>query len=168
VLASGRVKTLASLLVVAWTIVGSWSCKSCHDEEEEEEQEAARDNYWRAQIAIVGQGTVRTSTKAFDCTSDGSHQTGQCGPMLLKFKELAPPLLQAVGAPGWRFDHWESVIRARDGAVGPRQGRMPDGRLYLNGFGYVDTGALETVTPVFVVAPDGGDDGSTTGHSRDR
>ena len=26
---------------------------------------------------------------------------------------------------------------------------MPDGRVYLNGFGYEDTGELETVTAVF-------------------
>ena len=31
-----------------------------------------------------------------------------------------------------------------------RSGRMPDGRLYMNGFGYEDTGQLETVTAVFV------------------
>jgi hypothetical protein len=27
---------------------------------------------------------------------------------------------------------------------------MPDGRFYLNGFGYEDTGELDTVTAVFV------------------
>ena len=27
---------------------------------------------------------------------------------------------------------------------------MPDGRVYLDGFGYSDTGELETVTAVFV------------------
>ena len=97
----------------------------------------------------------------FDCRSDGTTQTGKCGPTLLRFKELQPPLLTAIGAPGWRFDHWESMIRTADGKEAPRQGRMPDARVYLNGFGYSDTGALDTVTAVFVAAPDGGDDLST-------
>ena len=35
-------------------------------------------------------------------------------------------------------------------AVVPRIGRPPDGPLYVNGFGYSDTGELETVTAVFV------------------
>jgi hypothetical protein len=137
-------------------LVALSSCARCEKEDEDEENE--QDNFWRAQITIVGQGSVATTTKSFDCTSDGSHQTGQCGPLLQRFKELAPPLLNATARRGWRFDHWESLIRAKDGSAAPRQGRMPDGRFYLNGFGYTDTGALETVTAVFVTSPDGGDE----------
>jgi len=135
-------------------VVAPSACRACEDSEEEEEREALRDNFWRAQVAIVGRGGVKTAAPAIDCASDDARMTGVCGPHLFRFKELAPPLLQATPAPGWRFDHWESTIRARDGAVAPRQGRMPDGPLYLNGWGYEDTGALETVTCVFVPTAD--------------
>lgn len=40
----------------------------------------------------------------------------------------------------------------RTAAPGP----MPDGRVYLDGFGYRDTGQLETVTAVFVPDSDAG------------
>jgi hypothetical protein len=147
------------LLLAPLAIAGS-SCKGrgCHgesEEEEEEEREQDRDNYWRAQVTIVGNGTVKTSLPAIDCSSDGTTQRGRCGPVLFKFKELAPPLLQASAGPGWRFDRWESLTREPDGATHPRPGRMPDGRFYLNGVGYADTGALETVTAVFVPAAPG-------------
>ena len=52
--------------------------------------------------------------------------------------------MRATGAPGWRFDHREAEIRAATGALSRRTGPMPDGRLYLDGFGYTDTGAVET------------------------
>ena len=86
------------------------------------------------------------------CASDGAHQTGACGPTLLRFDELHPPLLRATGAAGWRFDHWAPLIRESTGAIHARQGRIPDGPLYLDGFGYRDTGALELLTAVFVPA----------------
>jgi hypothetical protein len=142
------------------------SCRGCRESaaerereersgevEEDEDQEEAdndRDNYWRPQISIVGAGRVHTANGAFDCRSDGVKQSGACGPKLVRFKELEPPLLQATGEPGWTLDHWESMIRAPNGAVRARTGPMPDGRFYLNGFGYSDTGDLETVTAVFV------------------
>jgi hypothetical protein len=136
-------------------------CKACREDEaeEEEEREQQRDHFWRAQIAIVGKGTVRTFVEAFDCRSDGAVQTGDCGPKLVRFKELKPPTMEAIPAPGWKLDHWESSIREPDGSVAPRKGRMPDGRVYLNGFGYADTGELETVKPIFVPSLDGGPDG---------
>lgn len=132
--------------------LGSTGCKSCREDEseEEEERDLARDHFWRAQITIVGRGTVKTHVDAFDCTSDGTVQRGTCGPKLLKFKELAPPMMEALPAPGWRFDHWEALIHEPDGAAHGRRGPMPDGRLYLDGFGYRDTGQLETVTAIFV------------------
>jgi hypothetical protein len=130
------------------------------EQEEQEERNANRDNYWRVQIAITGQGTVKTTVDTFDCTSDGVTRSGRCGPTLLRFKELQPPLLRATGAPTWRFDHWESSTRRPDGSVRKRAGPMPDSRLYLNGFGYSDTGELETVTAVFVRALAGSDDSS--------
>jgi hypothetical protein len=68
---------------------------------------------------------------------------------------MHPTTMQATAAPGWRFDHWESKIVEPDGAVTTRRGRMPDGPVYLNGFGYEDTGELETVRAVFVRVPDG-------------
>ncbi len=148
-----------ALLVVAMLSLPA-SCKSCksceeNESEEEEERERERDHYWRAQIRIVGKGSVKTFIDAFDCTSDGATQTGECGPKLVTFKELRPATMEATPAPGWRLDHWESILRAPDGATAPRSGPMPDGRVYLNGFGYADTGELETVTAVFVATPDG-------------
>jgi hypothetical protein len=116
----------------------------------EEEEDDQRDLYWRARIVIVGRGTVSTASGRFACTSDGTTQSGTCGPTLVRFKELDPPLLQAREVPGWRFDHWESTIRERDGSASTRTIRAPSSRMYMNGFGYADTGQLETVTAVFV------------------
>ena len=110
-----------------------------------------RDNFWRPRIEIVGKGRVTSVVDAFDCWSDGATQAGVCGPKLVVFKELSPPLLHAIAAPGWRLDHWASSIRNADGTASTRPGPMPDGDLYLNGFGYTDTGAVETVTAVFVI-----------------
>jgi hypothetical protein len=145
---------LVCLGTAASTCKGRRGCDS--EEEEEEERGQLRDNLWRARVSIVGRGAVKTREPAFDCTSDGVTQEGRCGPELLRFKELSPPLLEALPAPGWRLDRWESLLREPDGASNPRRGRMPDGRFYLNGFGYEDTGELETVTAVFV--PDAGGD----------
>ena len=148
-----HVRRVFFVLVLAALPSAASGCKSCHMDSEEEEQEEineARDHFWRAQIRIVGHGTVKTRIPAFDCTSDGKKTTGRCGPKLMTFKELKPPLMEAEPAAGWKLDHWESMIRAADGSTAPRKGRMPDGRVYLNGFGYEDTGALETVTAVFV------------------
>ncbi len=108
--------------------------------DEHEDEEDQRDLFWRARITIVGHGSVATANGAFSCTSDGTAQTGTCGPKLVRFRELDPPLLQARDAPGWRFDHWSSTLRDH----------LPDGRMYMNAFGYTDTGQLETVTAVFV------------------
>ncbi|MFI5298375.1 MAG: hypothetical protein ACHREM_09775 [Polyangiales bacterium] len=124
--------------------------------EEKEEREMQRDHYWRVQIVVEGQGVVKTFIPAFDCSSDGATQWGECGPKLIAFKELAPPTMEARPSPGWRLDRWESQIREPDGSVHSRKGRVPDGRVYLNGFGYSDTGELETVRAVFVRVPDGG------------
>jgi hypothetical protein len=144
---------------VAWAVFAACAiascararCNGCEDEtEEREEQDLARDHYWRARIEIVGAGRVRTFVDAFDCASDGGATTGRCGPALVRFKELAPATMEAIAAPGWRFDRWESSTREPDGEVLPRPGPMPDGRLYLNGFGYSDTGELETVRVIFV------------------
>jgi hypothetical protein len=132
------------------------------EDEEQEEADNDRDNYWRPQISIVGAGRVQTANGTFDCRSDGVRQSGTCGPKLIRFKELEPPLLHATGEPGWKLDHWESMIRAPNGTVRSRTGPMPDGRFYLNGFGYSDTGELETVTAVFVAARD--QDGPNTPH----
>lgn len=125
-------------------------CKACRDTEEEEEEEESHDNYWRAQLVIEGNGAAVTSIPAFECRASNGQQTGECGPKLLTFKELAPPLVEAQAAQGWRFDRWRSVLRERDGTTHPRPGRMPDGKRYLNGMGYTDTGVLETVTAIFV------------------
>jgi len=134
------------------TVCCRGGCRACDDElEEEEERDQQRDHFWRAQIAIVGRGSVRTTAvAAFDCTSDGAATTGACGPVLVRFRERAMPMMAAQAAPGWRFDHWESLVREPDGATHGRAGPMPDGIYYLNGFGYADTGQLETVTAVFV------------------
>jgi hypothetical protein len=147
--------TVAAALLLAMACTG---CRSCREDEseEQEERDLSRDHYWRAQITIVGQGTVKTSVDAFDCASDGRVQHGTCGPKLVVFKELAPPTMQAIAAPGWRFDHWDALIREPDGAAHGRPGPMPDGRVYLDGFGYRDTGQLETVTAVFVSDADAG------------
>ena len=120
-----------------------------HDDDREETDDD-RDNFWRVRISIVGSGAVSTSRAIFDCGSDGKTQHGACGPTLVTFKERQPPLLRATAASGWRFDHWESIIIAPDGTSRPRPGPMPDGSVYLNGFGYADTGEREEVTAVFV------------------
>jgi hypothetical protein len=140
-----------ALLLLAFVRLAS--CKGCSEPEEDEERDLARDHYWRAQIRIVGAGAVSTPVPAFDCASDGAAQRGECGPKLVTFKELAPPTMKATGAPGWRFDHWESLTLEPDGATTTRKGKMPDGPIYLNGFGYADTKELETVTAVFVREP---------------
>ena len=145
----------AMLLLAALLVLGA-GCRSCKDDDEEEEQEELnmqRDHFWRAQIAIVGRGSVKPVVAAFDCTSDGVAQRGECGPRLVRFKELKPPMMEALAAPGWRFDRWDSLVREPDGGTHRRAGPMPDGRFYLNGSGYTDTGQSETVTAVFV--PDG-------------
>ena len=136
------------------------SCKSCekpHADDPDvdeggdpEEQDDSRDNFWRARITIVGSGSVRTETGIVDCTSDGTSVRGACGPQLLRFKERQPPLLHASASRGWRFERWEAVMLEPNGSTRPRAGQMPDGPLYLDGFGYADTGELETVTAVFV------------------
>jgi hypothetical protein len=143
---------LALLGIAAF--VGRRAMEHDDDREEAEERDRARDHFWRARIVIVGRGSIKSVVPAFDCTSDGVTQRGACGPKLVTFKETAPPLLQATPAPGHRFDHWESMIRQADGATAPRPGAMPDGLFYLNGFGYSDTGALDTVTAVFTPAID--------------
>ncbi|MEO8840015.1 MAG: hypothetical protein ABI704_00500 [Kofleriaceae bacterium] len=122
---------------------------SCHEEEEEEERDQLRENYWRVQIVVAGAGTVQTSSEVFDCVADGRAQVGMCGPTLVTFDELHPPLLRATAAPGWRFVRWESQVRSPFGFVRSRVGPMPDGMFYVDGFGYSDTGELETVRAVF-------------------
>ena len=127
-------------------LVALAGCRACEGErEEEEERDQARDHYWRAQIRVVGEGAVRTHAPAFDCTPSG----GECGPKLVTYKELAPPAMMATASPGYRFDHWESSIVALDGAIRAKR-PIPDGPIYIDGFGYQDTGELETVTAVFV------------------
>lgn len=130
------------------------------DEEEEEEKDKLRDHYWRATVTIVGQGSVRTFLEGgIDCTRDATKQAGICGPKLFVTKELAPPTLKATGAKGWKFDHWEARVRAPDGGVASRTIAEPTNRLYLDGFGYEDTGESEEVTATFVIDPTGvGDD----------
>ena len=157
----------ALLLALIFLCASCKSCKSCKksaaerareaqegeeddDEEEQEERDRDRDNFWRARIEITGHGSVKTFIQAFDCTSDGVTQMGECGPKLVKFKEMQPATMKATAAPGWRFDRWDSQIREPDGSVVGRPGRMPDGIIYLNGFGYTDTGELETVKAIFV------------------
>jgi len=158
---STRRIALARLAMVAplalFAVPGCKSCERDHDLEEREEREQQRDHFWRAQIVIAGHGQVKTVVEAFDCTSDGSGQRGECGPKLVRFKELAPPLMEARPAPGWRFARWDAVIRTPDGGSRARVGPMPDGRMYLDGFGYSDTGELETVTAVFAPEADAHD-----------
>ena len=137
---------LASLALCA----GYRSCREDDAAEEEEERSLGRDHYWRAQVAIAGAGDVRATQSGIHCASNASEQSGACGPVLFRFKELQPAMLEATPAPGWRLDHWESRTREADAAIVVRRGPMPDGARYVNGFGYTDTGELETVTAVFV------------------
>lgn len=168
-----RAAIIASLIVVAP------ACHACHahergegkaagedddhdEDEEQEEQNARRLNYWRVQVKLVGQGVVASLGGAIDCSSDPAHDGHACGPQLFTFEELQPPLLRGTGARGWKLARWESQTRQPDGTLTPRAGPMPDGRWYLDGFGYRDTGALETVTAVFVPADSGSDDVTPT------
>jgi hypothetical protein len=152
-----------ALLLAVVILTGCRGCKGCERDDEREEQEERdlqRDHFWRAQIVISGHGQVKTVVAAFDCSSDGTGQRGECGPRLVRFKELAPPLMEARPSAGWRFVRWDVVIHTADGGTRPRVGPMPDGRMYLDGFGYADTGELETVTAVFAPEGDGaGQDG---------
>jgi hypothetical protein len=140
-------------------LVVSAGCKSCEKSRDSdidreggdpEDQDDSRDNFWRARIAIIGSGNVRTESGVFDCTSTGTDLRGSCGPRLLRFKERQPPLMRATAARGWRFVRWEAAMVEPNGSTRSRSGPMPDGPLYLNGFGYADTGETETVTAVFV------------------
>ena len=115
-----------------------------------EEATDNRDNFWRARIVIVGHGDATTIDQRFACHGTAAGVLGACGPVLLRFHERQPPLVRATAALGWRFDHWSSTLTEPDGSTHPRAGRLPDGPLYLNGFGYTDTGELDTVTAVFV------------------
>jgi hypothetical protein len=145
--------------VIVYLVLGS--CKSCHESTREsdphvdegndpEEADDQRDNFWRVRIEVVGAGDASTADKRLACVGDVTTVTGACGPLLLRFKEREPPLLRATATPGWHFDHWSSVLTEPDGSTHPRPGSMPDGVLYLNGFGYSDTGELDTVTVVFL------------------
>jgi hypothetical protein len=107
------------------------------DDDDDEDAEDARLNYWHPRIVVVGDGVVTSAIVPIACTSSG----GLCGPLAIAFDERQPPLLRAVAAPGWRLDRWQSSLRT---------GPMPDGRFYVNGLGYDDTGQIETVTAVFV------------------
>jgi hypothetical protein len=159
---------LVALLCLTTSAASCKSCQSCDDEEEHEEREREREHYWRVAIRITGKGRVKTFIPAFDCRSDGERATGECGPKLVTFKELHPATLEAVADDGWTLGRWSSEIREKDGSVHARQGPMPDGRVYLNGFGYTDTGALETVTAVFVPLLDASAaDGDDARHVRD-
>jgi hypothetical protein len=139
------------------------SCDRCHGASRErdpqvdegasdpEEADDQRDNYWRVRVVIVGAGDASTADKRIACHgAPPAAQSGACGPVLLRFNERAPPLVRATPAPSWHFARWSSLLTEPDGSTHPRTGKMPDGVLYLNGFGYADTGELETVTAVFV------------------
>src|SRR6202035_399581 len=113
------------VVFVLASLAGCRGCKSCEPDdelEEQEEREAQRDLFWRAQIVIVGHGRVKSVVDAFDCGADGSSQSGECGPKLVRFKELAPPLMEARPAPGWRFARWDAIIRTPDGGSRGRVG----------------------------------------------
>jgi hypothetical protein len=124
------------------------------DPDQDDDEDDDRDNYWRAQIAIVGRGAVKTTVEAFDCMRDSRDPPrGECGPKLVRFKELSPPLMRAIAARGSSFHHWEAIVHEPDGTTRARIGPLPDGPVYIDGFGYRDTGELETVTAVFVDTP---------------
>ena len=146
------------LLVVAATACRRRADHEDREDREDEDEDDQRANYWRARIAIVGSGRVTSLVDGLDCVSDGRTQHGACGPRLFVFDERRPPLLRAIAPAGWRFDHWEAQTRAADGTLTRRTGRMPDGHLYLDGFGYADTGATQTVFALFEPAGDLGED----------
>jgi hypothetical protein len=146
-----------ALFAAVLSVIGCKACREDDDAEEEEERTQQQDHFWRVQVKVVGEGSVAAADGKIRCTSnDAAAANLECGPVLFRFKELKPPLLEGVPHTGWRLDHWESSIREPDGTAAPRKGPMPDGRYYLNGFGYSDTGQLETVTAVFRRGPDAG------------
>jgi hypothetical protein len=127
-------------------------------EDEDEDDDHPPLNLWRVEVRIVGHGALATPHGELACQATGGAATGRCGPELLRFAELDPPLLRATGARGWRFDRWTAELHRRDGTTTPRPAPLPDGRLYLNGLGYVDDGTRETVTAIFVPAGAAPDD----------
>lgn len=106
-------------------------------EDDDEDEDDARVNYWRPRVVVVGNGSVTSPFAPLACTAAG----GACGPILIAFDERHPPLLAAIAARGWRFDHWHSSLR---------DATQLDGPYYMNGLGYEDTGETEIVTAVFV------------------
>jgi hypothetical protein len=138
-----RSRIVASVVaVVAIAGFAAFAIKHHDDDDDDDDDEDAEDaqlNYWRPHVIVIGNGVVASVVAPITCTSSG----GMCGPTLIAFDERRPPLLRAIATPGWRFDHWESSLRT---------GPMPRGKLYINGFGYTDTGQTETVTAVFVPA----------------
>jgi hypothetical protein len=123
-----------------------------HGTEEEREHQ---DHLWRVGLVLIGEGTVQTNIEGIpemwmDCTRDAKGQSGECGPKLLRWKEVQPPLLDAHGAKGWKFVRWESRTRRWSGGIAPTAKVIaPGNRLYLNGMGNRDTGACEILTAHF-------------------
>ena len=71
---------------------------------------------------------------------------------------LRSKVIMKINAAAAASDHsvfdggLHGAASTRAGSKRPRAGPMPDGDVYLDGFGYADTGELETVTAVFTPA----------------
>ena len=124
-------------------------------EEEAEEKELTTDQLWRVGVTLVGFGRVATApaspeAQSIDCARDTKGQHGECGPKLLRYRQMTPALLTARGAVGWKFVRWETRLRLPDGKIVPgRKIPEPFNRVYIDGFPAGDTGETELLTAIF-------------------
>ena len=125
------------------------------EEEALEEKELVEEQLWRVGVMVVGHGRVSTApqspeAQSIDCARDAHGQHGECGPKLLRYRQMTPALLTARGATGWKFSHWETRLRLPNAKIVPgRKIPEPFHRLYINGFPAGDTGETELLTAVF-------------------
>ncbi|GAC1546660.1 MAG: hypothetical protein NVS3B10_10630 [Polyangiales bacterium] len=125
------------------------------DEEALEEKELTTDQLWRVGVTLVGFGRVATAPgspepQTLDCARDAAGQHGECGPKLLRYRQMTPALLTARGAVGWKFARWETRLRLPDGKI-VRGRKIPEpfNRVYIDGFPAGDTGETELLTAIF-------------------
>ncbi len=129
----------------------SFACTGCTRTSSPDAQGAdASDRYWRVEIVVIGKGAVVSGGPTVECISGAAGASTKCDTVMVGFPKSAPPTVEAIPAPGWRFDRWSSVIHGPQGAAWNRHGRIPPGTHYSPGAFYTDMRYVETLTAVFV------------------